>query len=94
MAMFGLTYNLVDDSVTKYATSATDWDFGVLTERNATDFKAVEWSSRKNSTFCKNTSFSQQLWLTVHAESYLDLVRGGLSKFGYPLKIGFNISEP
>ena len=56
--MFGLTYNLVDDSVTKYPTLTTYWDSSVLTARNATDFENVERNDRKNSTFCKVTSFS------------------------------------
>jgi len=92
--MFGLTYNLVDDSVTKYPTLTTYWDSSVLTARNATDFENVERNDRKNSTFCKVTSFSQQLWLTLHVVSYLDLVRGGLSRSGYAPEIRFNISEP
>ena len=92
VAMFGLTYNLVDDSVTKDPTFTTYWNSSVLIARNATDLK--EWRSGKNSTFCKNTSFSQQLWLTVHADSYLNLVRGGLDRFGLPPEIEFNINEP
>ena len=94
MAMFGLTYNLVDDSVEEYPTLTTDWDFSVLITRNATDLEKVEESTRKNSTFCKTTSFSQQLWLTLHAESYLDLVRSGLDTLSYRPDIRFNISEP
>ena len=94
VAMFGLTYNLVDDSVTKYPTLTTRWNPSVLTARNATDFENVELNDCKNSTFCKVTSFSQQLWLTLHVVSYLDLVRGGLSRYGYAPEIGFNISKP
>jgi len=94
VAIFGLTYNLVDDAVTEYPTLTTYWNSSVLVTKNATDLEMVEKSPGKNSTFCKTTSFSQQLWLTVHAAPYLDLVRGGLGRFGFPPEIGFNISEP
>jgi len=94
VAMFGLTYNLVDDSVKEYPTFTTYWKYSVLITKNVVDLEMVEKSTRKNSTFCKTTSFSQQLWLTLHAASYLDLVRGGLYKFGNRPYIRFNISEP
>ena len=48
VAIFGLTYNLVDDSVVDYPTLTTTWTPSVLPARNATDFDLVEKSLRKN----------------------------------------------
>ena len=96
VALFGLTYNLVDDFVTEYPTLTTYWNSSVLVTKNATDLEMVEVGTGKNSTFSKITSGSQQLWLTLHAESesYLDLVQSGLTAFSYGPDIRFNISEP
>jgi len=50
VAIFGLTYNLVDDSVEVYPTLTTNWTSSALLAKNATDFEAVERSLRKNPT--------------------------------------------
>ncbi|PUU81916.1 hypothetical protein B9Z19DRAFT_888929, partial [Tuber borchii] len=42
VAIFGLTYNLVDDLVEVSPTLITDWSSSVLLARNATDFQVVE----------------------------------------------------
>jgi len=59
VAIFGLTYNLVDDAVTEYPTLTTYWNSSVLVTKNATDLEMVEMSTGKNSTPRKITSFSQ-----------------------------------
>jgi len=58
VAIFGLTYNLVDDSVEDAPTLVTNWTSSILLTRNATDFEVAEDSLRKNSTLCENTLFS------------------------------------
>jgi len=50
VAIFGLTYNLVDDAIKVYPTLTTYWDSSVLLAKNATNFEVVEESLRKNST--------------------------------------------
>ena len=94
VAIFGLTYNLVDDSVVDYPTLTTTWTPSVLLAKNATDFDLVEKSLRKDFALCENSPFSWKLWLILHAESYLDLVRGGLATLGSLPDIGFDTSAP
>ena len=57
VAIFGLTYNLVDDSVEDAPTLTTDWNSTILLAKNVTDFEMIEKSPRKYSTPCENTSF-------------------------------------
>ena len=94
VAIFGLTYNLADDSVRKSPNVVTNWTSSVLVAKNATDFEVVEQSHSKDPTLSQNTSFPQQLWLTLHAVSYLDLVRGGLATLGHLPDIRFDIGVP
>jgi len=93
VAIFGLTYNLVDAPVGKTPILATNWTSSVLIAKNATDFEVVEQSHSKDPAHFQNTSFSQQLWLILHVVSYLDLVRGGLATLGRP-DIRSDISVP
>ena len=39
VAIFGLTYNLVNDTVDVYSALTTRWTFSVLVIKNYTDFK-------------------------------------------------------
>ena len=57
VAIFGLTYNLVDDSVEKPSIFITNWTSSVLLTTNATDSEAVEEGYCKDSTLCENTPF-------------------------------------
>ena len=41
VAIFGLTYNLVDDSVEVSPALITDWNSTVLLAKNATDFEMI-----------------------------------------------------
>jgi len=94
VAIFGLTYNLVDGYSKMASELSTNWTSSVLLAKNATDFDIAEERHSKDPTLCKNIFFSQQLWLTLHAVSYLDLVRGGLATLGHLPDIGFDISAP
>jgi len=58
VAIFGLTYNLVDDLVEDPPTYTTNWTSSVLLTKNAMDFEVVEKSLRKDSSLYGNTSFS------------------------------------
>lgn len=58
VAIFGLTYNLVDDSVEEPPTFITNWTSSVLLTKNTTDSWAVEKGYCKDSTLYKNTYFS------------------------------------
>ena len=58
VAIFGLTYNLVDNSTSIYPTQTTDWTYSGLVGKNTLDFE-VEKNFRKKSTLCWNTSFSK-----------------------------------
>ena len=58
VAIFGLTYNLVDDSIKVYPTLTTYWNSSVLLAKNATDFVVVEESLCKNSTLRENALFA------------------------------------
>jgi len=94
VAIFGLTYNLVDDSVVDYPTLTTTWTPSVLLAKNATDFDLAEKSLRKDFTLRKNSPSSWKLLLTLHAVSYLDLVCGGLTTVGSLPDIGFDTGAP
>ena len=62
VAIFGLTYNLEDDTVDVYSTLATNWTSSGLLTKNATDF--VEFPEEhfcNDSTLCENAPFSQEL---------------------------------
>jgi len=58
VAIFGLTYNLVDDLVDDPPIYTTNWTSSVLLTKNATDFEVVEKSLRKDSALYENASFS------------------------------------
>ena len=84
VALFGLTYNLLDDPDMKIPVLVTQWDSldcSVLLTNNLShvNSSAVEKGLRKNSTPCDITSVSQQLQLTVRAGPFLDLAIGGLA---------------
>ena len=49
VAIFGLTYNLVDASFGGLPTATTNWTSSVLVTRNATDFEGVEKNPGKES---------------------------------------------
>lgn len=50
VAIFGLTYNLADDSVRGTPNLVTNWTSSVLVAKNATDFEMVEQSHSKDPT--------------------------------------------
>jgi len=56
VAVFGLTYNLKDNSTNIYPTLTTDWKYSGLVGKNTLDFE-VEKNVRKSSTLCENTAF-------------------------------------
>lgn len=92
VAIFGLTYNLEDKPIEIPPTLITDWNSTVLFAGNGTKSEGEEKGIRKNSTLNENTSFLQQILLTLHAVSYLELVRGGLATFANGPFFRFNTS--
>jgi len=50
VAIFGLTYNLVDEYVTDFPAEYTNWTSSVLLAKNAMDFDVVEKGQSKDPT--------------------------------------------
>lgn len=97
VAIFGLTYNVLNDPDTRLPILTTNWsspDCCVLSANGTVNFEEAMDGLRKNSLFCKNFSVSQQFQLTVHSGSYLDLAEGGLATLTQRPMIEFDIREP
>jgi len=56
VAIFGSTYNLVDDTVDVYSTLSTNWTSSVLLTKNPTDFVELEKNFCNDSTLCENAT--------------------------------------
>jgi len=61
VAIFGLTYNLVDQPDLEMPPTPTNWTSTVLLAKNATDFNEIEKLHGKDPTLPQDTSFSQQI---------------------------------
>ena len=95
VAIFGLTYNLLDDPNEIPGTYATNWtSVPILLIKNATDLGTSEEEPGKNSTLSGSILFSRQLQLTLRPGCYLKLAEGGLIGLTGQPDILLNTSVP